>query len=41
MKEDDNQEEIDKLKNDINQWKEKYKNMKNDHKDVSDELDKL
>ena len=41
MKEDDNQEEIDKLKGDINQWKEKYKNMKNDNSELNEELEKL
>jgi len=41
MQKDDNSEEIEKLHSDINQWKEKYKNMKNDHSDVTNELEKL
>lgn len=39
MKEDDNQEEIDKLKAEIGNWKNKHKDTKSELREVSDELD--
>ena len=34
MKEDDNAEELEKLQKELNQWKDKYKNMRSDHAEL-------
>ena len=34
MKEDDNSEELEKLQSELNQWREKYKNMRGDNEEL-------
>ena len=39
MKEDDNAEELEKLNAEINQWKDKYKNMKADNSELENQIE--
>ena len=41
MKEDDTKEEMDKLRADIAQWKEKYRGKNDDYKESQEEVDRL
>lgn len=41
MKEDDNAEVLEKLNSEIKQWKDKYKNMKNDNSELEAENERL
>ena len=41
MKEDDNSEELTKLQSELNQWREKYKNMRGDNEELQDKIDEL
>jgi len=41
MKEDGNSEELTKLQSELNQWREKYKNMRGDNEELQDKIDEL
>ena len=41
MKEDDGSEQLQKLQVELNQWKEKYKNMKSDNAELEDAMEQM